>query len=74
MNPSHQAAVSCLIDTAAAAGAGPGCATAGPRETESLLAALQNEVPAVRDAGLRGLTALVAALPEDGPLAEHITR
>jgi len=70
----QQTAVKCLIDTAHAAGGGVGCALANAEEVESLLGALQNEVEAVRDAALRGLTAMVPALPSSGPLADRITR
>jgi hypothetical protein len=58
----QQRAVSCLIDTAGAAGGGPGAAAAGPEEVTALLSALQAEGDSVRDAALRGLGAMVGVL------------
>ena len=62
----QQRAVSALIDTAACAGGGAGCASAGEGEVTALLGALQSECDSVRDAALRGLGALVEVLGEQG--------
>ena len=61
----QQASVRCLIDAAEAASGAVGCASASPREIECLLTALQSDCDAVRDAALRGLLAMVKALPKE---------
>ena len=63
---SQQAAVQTLIEVSSACSGKCGCAKAGKEEIEILLGSLQNNIEAVRDAGLRGLLAMITALPKEG--------
>eukprot|EP00092_Neocalanus_flemingeri_P000097 GFUD01000099.1.p1 GENE.GFUD01000099.1~~GFUD01000099.1.p1 ORF type:complete len:2003 (+),score=661.60 GFUD01000099.1:178-6009(+) len=70
----QQTAVKCLIDCAGCASGEAGCAVAAQSEVTSLLVATQNDVDAVRDAALRGLQALVLALPGSGEVFASLVR
>eukprot|EP00090_Calanus_glacialis_P034085 TRINITY_DN5691_c0_g1_i1.p1 TRINITY_DN5691_c0_g1~~TRINITY_DN5691_c0_g1_i1.p1 ORF type:complete len:2002 (-),score=813.41 TRINITY_DN5691_c0_g1_i1:71-5326(-) len=70
----QQMAVKCLIDCAGCASAEAGCAEATLGEVSSLLSATQSEVDAVRDAALRGLQAMVLALPSKGLVRDNLVR
>ncbi|KAG8223949.1 hypothetical protein J437_LFUL003757 [Ladona fulva] len=59
----QQQAMAALLNVAASGSAQSGCARASAEEIDCLLVALQNASAAVRDAALRGLSAMVAALP-----------
>ncbi|XP_046621828.1 eIF-2-alpha kinase activator GCN1 isoform X1 [Neodiprion virginianus] len=70
-------AVATLLDVAYSGSAAPGTATATLGEIESLTGALQNPLPVVRDAALRGLTVVRQAFPsekEDYLQALRLTR
>ncbi|XP_071447058.1 stalled ribosome sensor GCN1 [Hetaerina americana] len=59
----QQQAMAALLEVAASGSGQDGCARASPEEIDCLLVALQDSAAAVRDAALRGLSAMVAALP-----------
>ena len=58
-------AVSTLIDVAQSGSGVEGAALASSDEIDSLLGALQNPLPAVRDAALRGLIVISDAFPSN---------
>jgi hypothetical protein len=71
----QQIAVSTLVEVAAAASGRPGCTTIKSADVGILLGALQVEVEAVRDAGLRGLETILPALPAQGEeMYEEVVR
>nr|CAD7442358.1 unnamed protein product [Timema bartmani] len=59
----QQQAGATLLDLAMSGSGGEGCAFANSDEIQCLLSALQNPSAVVRDAALRGLAAMVRALP-----------
>ncbi|KAK7871251.1 hypothetical protein R5R35_007540 [Gryllus longicercus] len=62
----QQLATAALLDTAQSGSGLQGCARASPDEVRCLLGALQAPSALMRDAALRALSAMVAALPTPG--------
>jgi hypothetical protein len=70
-------AVAAFLDVAASSSGKEFCARVSKAEIEFLLTALQHNLEAVRDIGLRGLTAVIGALPsiyDDYDLGLRLTR
>ncbi len=73
----QQVAAGTFVEVCDAASGKPGCASAGEKELRVVLGTLQSEVPAMRDAGLRGFRNLLLVLPDEGrdrELREEIVR
>ncbi|XP_011647093.1 eIF-2-alpha kinase activator GCN1 [Pogonomyrmex barbatus] len=70
-------AVATLLDVAQSGSGQPGTAIATSEDIDSLIGALQNSLPTVRDAALRGLTVIWQAFPsqkEDQDQLDRLTR
>ncbi len=61
----QQLAAGLFVDTCDAASGKTGCASINESQLQIVMGALQSEVAAVRDAGLRGFRCLLQVLPED---------
>ncbi|KAI4488580.1 hypothetical protein M0802_011470 [Mischocyttarus mexicanus] len=67
-------AVATLLDVAQSGSGQPGTALATSDDIDSLIGALQNALPAVRDAALRGLTVIRQAFPSQKEDPEQLLR